>query len=156
MSEKFSEEQLSQFRTIFEKWDKNGDGTITSTEMYNHYKSFRKNFEDLTDEEPKEKKVINFDEFLKNMGCILKIAEKDGGLQEQKEIFEKYDPEKSGFISMTDLRHIMSKMAEDEGEFVDIDFDKWLQGFDTNCDSKISYEEFIAMFLELALIGSLE
>ena len=96
-----SEDQKVKFQRIFSKWDKNGDGTITTKEMFDHYQSFRT---DLESNDREDSEVINFDQFVKKMLLIEKIGGQDGGIQEQIDIFKKYDEDLDGFISISDLR----------------------------------------------------
>ena len=60
MSQQFNEAQIQLLKKIFDKWDADQDGQITTKEMSTYYKSFRKNIdlEDIEDE--KETVLMDF------------------------------------------------------------------------------------------------
>ena len=57
MSQQFNEAQIQLLKKIFDKWDADQDGQITTKEMSTYYKSFRKNI-DLEDIENEKETVL--------------------------------------------------------------------------------------------------
>ena len=90
------------------------------------------------------------------MSVVVRTSTKDGYVAELVDTFKKYDTNNDGLITLNDLKHLMSKLAEDEGEFVEIDMDKWLSTFDINGDNMFNLDEFLLMFYEQCLIGLME
>ena len=64
-------------------------------------------------------------------------------LQELKLIFNKYDYDQNGFITMDEFQRIMSNM----GRHMNInEIKSMIHSLDSNQDGKISFEEFIQLF----------
>lgn len=83
---------------------------------------------------------IDFNEFKSAMS---KKYFKEFDLEELKSIFNKYDLDQNGFITMDEFQIIMSNM----GRHMNInEIKSMIHSLDSNQDGKVSFDEFIQLF----------
>jgi len=98
-------------------FDKNGDGSITATELGTVMKSLGQSPTDtelrdmIAEVDANGDGQIDFNEFLAMMAK--KMQEGDGGEDELKEAFRVFDTDGDGFISPQELRSVMRGLGEE-------------------------------------------
>ncbi|CAG9330943.1 unnamed protein product [Blepharisma stoltei] len=147
MVEKFSEDEIENYRKIFQSMDKDASGNISSKEL-----SFalRKvgvsvNSEQI-DDIMKDVDVdsdgnLQFEEFLQ----IAAKSTKDVDAEEElKEIFMIFDRENTGFIAPGQIKHVMKSLGQpmNDEELYEI-----MGEGDRDQDGLLSFEEFTALML---------
>ncbi|XP_063691174.1 calmodulin-like isoform X5 [Bolinopsis microptera] len=145
MANKLSEEQIAEFREAFSLFDKDGDGTITTTELGTVMKSLgqspcESDLQDMINEVDADGNgTIDFKEFLEMMTKHMKEADCD---QELREAFKVFDQNGDGFISAEELKTVMRNLGE---TLTDDEIDQMIKEADSNGDGSVDYEEFCKM-----------
>ena len=145
--EYITDEQRKELQDVFDQFDKDKDGKISSNELENAMQSMGQN---PTVEEVQEmmKEVdlnqdgkIDFDEF---MTLMIKTSPENQAEEEVINAFRVFDKEGNGLISSAELKHIMmnigDKMTEEEA-------DEMVNEADIDEDGMINYEEFVRMMM---------
>ena len=145
--EYITESQRKELQDVFDQFDKDKDGKISSNELENAMQSMGQN---PTVEEVQEmmKEVdlnqdgkIDFDEF---MTLMIKTSPENQAEEEVINAFRVFDKEGNGLISSAELKHIMmnigDKMTEEEA-------DEMVNEADIDEDGMINYEEFVRMMM---------
>jgi len=137
-----TEKQISEFKEVFEIFDKDGTGDITAVELGEVMKELGLNpspeeLADIVNEADLNKDgVISFDEFLSLMSQAVKETDSE---KELLNAFEVFDKDGSGTISSDELRNVLKSLGEN---LTDAELDEMLQLADKNGDGQIDYEEF--------------
>ncbi|XP_069114918.1 calmodulin-like isoform X2 [Argopecten irradians] len=143
--EGLAEEQIEEYRMAFRVFDKDGDGTVSATELGTVMRSLGEN---PTEEELEAlvlevdtdgNGTIEFDEFVRMM------KKKDANKDSPEEIFEAFrvfDREDRGYITVDELRHIMTNLGD---KLPDEEVDEMIQLADIDGDGTVEYEEFVKM-----------
>ena len=136
-----------EIKDIFDKYDSNRDGNVTSDELANILKAININ---VSDEEIKEiieelelegNNEINYEDFV----SIVNRREKDVDTEEEVlKAFKFFDKEGNGLININDLKHIMITVCKNLSE---PEIDDMLKEADLDMDGFINYEEFIRSLL---------
>ena len=136
-----------EIKDIFDKYDSNRDGNVTSDELANILKAINL---DVSDEEIKEiieelelegNNEINYEDFV----SIVNRREKDVDTEEEVlKAFKFFDKEGNGLININDLKHIMITVCKNLSE---PEIDDMLKEADLDMDGFINYEEFIRSLL---------
>ena len=136
-----------ELKNIFDKYDSNKDGNVTSDELANILKAININ---ASDEEIKEiieelelegNNEINFENFV----SMVNRREKDVDTEEEVlKAFKFFDKEGNGLININDLKHIMITVGKNISE---AEIDDMLKEADLDMDGFINYEEFIRSLL---------
>ena len=136
-----------EIKDIFNKYDSNRDGNVTSDELANILKAININ---VSDEEIKEiieelelegNNEINYEDFV----SIVNRREKDVDTEEEVlKAFKFFDKEGNGLININDLKHIMITVSKNLSE---LEIDDMLKEADLDMDGFINYEEFIRSLL---------
>ncbi|GMN25468.1 hypothetical protein TIFTF001_000948 [Ficus carica] len=85
--------------------------------------------------------TIEFGEFLNLMARKMKENEAD---EELREAFKVFDKDQDGYISPTELRHVMINLGE---RLKDEELEQMIREADLDGDGLINYEEFVRMML---------
>ncbi|CAI9096760.1 OLC1v1032971C1 [Oldenlandia corymbosa var. corymbosa] len=138
------EEELEQ---VFKKFDVNGDGKISSSELGSIMGSLG---HPSTDEELNKmiKEVdsdgdgfINLQEFIE---LNTKDVDSDEVLENLKDAFSVFDMDKNGSISADELQNVLKSLGEDCSL---AECKKMIGGVDADGDGMISFEEFKVMMM---------
>ena len=85
--------------------------------------------------------TIDFPEFLTMMARKMKDTDSE---EEILEAFKVFDKDGNGFISASELRHVMVNLGE---ELTDEDVDEMIREADVDGDGQIGFEEFARMMM---------
>jgi len=141
-----TEEQVAEFKEAFAIFDKDGDGTVTSTEIKEVMKSLGQNPTDLELQEMIEEVdedgngSIEFDEFLVMMAK--KMKENESNCADVEAAFKVFDVDGDGFISAEELKSVMATLGE---TLTQEEIEEMIREADEDGDGKVCYEEFAKM-----------
>ncbi|CAG2241635.1 CALM [Mytilus edulis] len=136
---------VSDFKEVFELFDKDGDGTITIKELDTVMRSLGQN---PTENEVKEmvQKVdtdgngtIEFPEFLQMATDMMKSVDL---ADEVRDAFRLFDKNGDGYVTAPELKTILSNNGE---KISDEELDAMVKDADVDGDGKINYQEFVSM-----------
>ena len=136
-------------KSLFEKFDSDRDGKISSTEvviaLQNHHKSLSEDeigymmrFFDLDKDD-----VVDFAEFIK-MAKLFETNRKMTNDIQIRQLFRAADKNKDGMLSAEELKELWSLAPSDENtkRLTDNEMDDMIRSIDVNGDGKIDYKEF--------------
>ncbi|PWA40405.1 Calcium-binding EF-hand [Artemisia annua] len=136
-----------EIKTIFNRFDTNGDGKISEDELINVLKSLGSDTssEDvkriLTETDTNSDGFISLDEFV--VFCKGIAGESDGdGLNDLKEAFKLYDQDNNGVISASELHQILNGMGLN---YTLKDCENMINSVDSDGDGFVDFEEFRKM-----------
>ncbi|CCA73697.1 probable Calmodulin [Serendipita indica DSM 11827] len=115
MTDRLSEEQISEFKDAFSLFDKEGDGTITTRDLGIVMRSLGETpseaeIQDMLNEiDPDGSGTINFPDFLTMMARRMKADDVEDEIRQAFEVFAR---DGTGLISIGELRHIMIHLGE--------------------------------------------
>ncbi|XP_075781172.1 calmodulin-like protein 3 [Pelodiscus sinensis] len=148
MAESLTEEQIAEFKEAFSLFDKDGDGSITTSELGTVMRSLGQNpteaeLQNMIGElDTDGSGTIDFSEFLSMMARKMRDTDSE---EEIREAFRVFDKDKNGYISAAELRHVMTNLGE---KLTDEEVDEMIQEADRNGDGQVNYEEFVRMMTE--------
>ncbi|XP_033763698.1 calmodulin-A-like [Pecten maximus] len=146
--EQLKEDQIAEFKEAFSLFDKDGDGTITSKELGTVMRSLgqhptESDLKDMINEVDTDGNgTIDFPEFLSMMARQVRDGNED---EELVEAFRVFDKDGNGFISASELRHVMLSLGE---KLTDEEVDEMIKEADSNGDEQIDYNEFVSIMLK--------
>ncbi|GMQ11496.1 hypothetical protein CsSME_00054120 [Camellia sinensis var. sinensis] len=140
-----------EVKKVFNRFDANGDGKISATELVSVMKALQSN---ISEDEVKQMmeeldtdldgfiSLEEFASFCKGGGDIAGSAGDDGGMVGLKDAFELYDQDKNGVISAVELHQILQQL----GEKCSVqDCGRMIQSVDSDGDGFVNFEEFKKM-----------
>lgn len=140
-------EKQSECKEIFDLFDKNGDQTISSSELENLLRALgAKPTKDEIDGMIKEvdndgSGKIDYNEFLVFYSRKMNEPETEEDLIEAFRIFDR---DGNGQITREELRHVMTTLGE---KLTEEEADEMIRQADINQDGKINIEEFIKFLM---------
>ena len=147
MVENLSEETISQYRVIFELFDKDNNGKITTKELGTVMRNLGQN---PSEEELKQmirevdldgNGTIDFKEFM----CLMVKRMKDNDSDEElQEAFKVFDKDQNGFITSHELRHTMTNLGEN---LTPEEVEEMIKEADLDNDQQIDYDEFMKIIM---------
>ena len=137
----FTAEQLADYKRVFARFDKSGDGSITGSELLplmeylglpinlRQFQAFLKSVDSNNDGK------ISFDEFLVIMATKAKT-------ESLAKVFRAADINKDGYLSREELRRLLQQNGKSVSED---DMERYMAIGDRNGDGKLNYEEFTVL-----------
>ncbi|XP_041364814.1 calmodulin-A-like [Gigantopelta aegis] len=138
-----TEEQIAEFKEAFSLFDKDGDGTITTSELGIVMRSLGQNptdaeLQDMINEVDTDGNgTIEFEEFLHMMSRKMPETDND---EELREAFRVFDKDGNGYISAAELRHVMQNLGE---KLTDEEVKEMIREADLDGDGMVNYEDFM-------------
>lgn len=146
MEEQLTEEQISEFRKAFALFDRDGDGTVSAKELGEvmkvlGYTLTEPELLELMRKETENDKSesIDFPEFLSLMAKMLKDVDDE---EELLAAFRVFDKDRTGKVSVAELRHEMTKL-----ELKDDEIDELIKEVDIFGDGNVNYEEMVKILM---------
>ncbi|KAL3507785.1 hypothetical protein ACH5RR_033167 [Cinchona calisaya] len=137
--------EIVEFQEAFSLFDKNGDGCITIEELATVIRSLDQNpsEEELMDmiSEVDADGTIEFVEFLNLMAQKAKETDTE---EELKEAFKVFDKDQNGYISASELKHVMINLGE---KLTDEEVEQMIREADLDGDGQVNYDEFVKMMM---------
>ncbi|CAG8507314.1 7959_t:CDS:2 [Paraglomus brasilianum] len=140
-----SEQELKEYKETFTLFDKKGAGTIPSETLGDVLRALGQNptqteVKELAESHGSE---INFDEFVK-------VLQRPGGFapagtyEEFVDGFQVFDKKRTGYISVTELKYVLTNLGEklSEAEVEDLLKDETIDD-----NGSINYHEFVKKIL---------
>ncbi|KAH9682412.1 calmodulin-like protein 8 [Citrus sinensis] len=164
MSEVLTNEQIVEFKEAFCLFDKDGDGCITVEELATVIRSLDQNpteeeLQDMINEVDSDRNgTIEFGEFLNLMAKKMKgskyvfiyflfvMYQETDAEEELKEAFKVFDKDQNGYISATELRHVMINLGE---KLTDDEVEQMINEADLDGDGQVNYDEFVKMMMTI-------
>ncbi|KAI1295251.1 hypothetical protein EDD11_007875 [Mortierella claussenii] len=144
-----TEDQIAEFKEGFSLFDRKGNGTIEASSLGDLLRALGQNptqgqVRDLVAQaDPSGSNVINFDSFLKVL--MRPDGFKPAGTyQEFINGFKVFDKDGNGYISVGELRYVLTNLGE---KLSDAEVDELLKGVEVDKSGKVNYEEFVKMIL---------
>lgn len=138
-----TDDLVAEFKEAFMLFDKDEDGMITTAELGVVMRSLGQRPSEtelrklIGEVETCGDGIIEFNEFLQMMSKKLKDI---GNEDELKEAFKVFDKKNSGYLSSTELRHVMTSMGERMSEQ---EVEDMIKEAAPNGDGRVNYEEFV-------------
>ncbi|XP_059090628.1 calmodulin-A-like [Tigriopus californicus] len=138
-------EQIEEFKECFQMFDKDGDGTIDTTELGTVMRSLGQNpdeeeVEEMVDEADEDGSgSINFPEFI---GLMMKKQQGSQTVDDIKQAFRVFDKDGNGYVSSTELKFVMSRLGVN---FTDDELQEMVLEADIDGDGQVCFEEFYNM-----------
>ncbi|XP_057483720.1 calmodulin-2/4-like [Actinidia eriantha] len=147
MADKFTDDQIAEFKEAFILFDVDSIGCITTKGLGAVMRSLGQSptepeLHDMINEVDADGNgTIDFPEFLNLMARKIKDTDSE---EELKEAFRVFDKDLNGFISAADLSRVMTNLGE---KLTDEDIDKMIREADVDGDGQINYEEFVKVMM---------
>ena len=147
MVENLSEETINQFHTLFDLFDADNSGSITTKELGTVMRNLGQN---PSEEELKQmirevdlngNGTIDFKEFM----CLMLKRMKDNDFEEElQEAFKVFDNDQNGYINSHELRHAMVNLGENLSPE---EVEEIIKEADLDNDQQIYYDEFMKVIM---------
>ncbi|KAE8710306.1 putative calcium-binding protein CML25 [Hibiscus syriacus] len=152
----FTQTQLQEIEEVFKKFDVNGDGKISASELGSILKSLgqRPSDEELDDMikefDADGDGFIDFHEFIE---LNTKGIDYEEVLENLKDAFSVYDIDGDGSISAEELHEVLQGLGD---ECSIAECRRMISGVDNDGNGMIDFEEFKVMMMAGATFGSIE
>lgn len=145
MADKFTDEEVQEYKEAFQLFDKDGGGTISTKELKQVFEALGQNPSDedihsmISEVDQDGSGEIDFDEFLTLM------AAKQSNMTMEDELrgaFNVFDQDGSGYISSQELKQVLDNLGE---KLTEEEVDEMMKEADLDSDGQVSFEEFVKM-----------
>lgn len=142
-----TEQQKIEFKEVFSLFDKDGDGTISTTELGTVMRTLGQNPTEQEIELMIEEVDVNgdgdidFDEFCNLMIKKMKESEPE---EELVEVFKIFDKDNNDKIDWYDLKDVFKELGE---KVTDEDLKEMIEEHDMDNDKALNFEEFVRMMM---------
>ncbi|XP_010265342.1 PREDICTED: probable calcium-binding protein CML15 [Nelumbo nucifera] len=145
--------QLKELKTIFSRFDKDSDGSLTHLELAALLRSLGLRptgdqvHELLSNMDSNGNGSIEFDEFVR---VIMPDLQNEGILMNQKyllEVFQSFDQDGNGYITTAELARAMAKMGQ---PLTYRELAEMMRQADSDGDGVISFDEFATVMAKSA------
>ena len=139
------------YKRVFDLYDLNKDGTITTSELKGVMISFGYHASDqelrdiLTELDTNHNGVIDYNEFITLLQSHPAKTGEEMRAEDIVEAFRAFDRDGNGLITADELKATMAAMGQG---ISDEEVQEMIQEADLNHDGKINYEEFARMMLK--------
>ncbi|KAF1873283.1 hypothetical protein Lal_00027321 [Lupinus albus] len=142
MGKDLSDDQISSMKEAFTLFDTDSDGKIAPSELGILMRSLGGNptQAQLKAIAAEENLTAPFD-FPRFLDLMAKHMKPEPFDRQLRDAFKVLDKDSTGFVSVTELRHILTSIGE---KLEPTEFDEWIREVDVGSDGKIRYEDFIA------------
>ena len=151
LSGPLTEEEIATGKEIFEALDQDGDGKITTDDLNQALQNLGVELNEdqlkaiIAKADADGSGVVTWDEFLK---VLEKRPIKRRIEAALRELFNEFDTDNSGFISPENLRQLINDAGYAD-QVTDDDITELISRVDTTGDGKISFDEFLAVFIDV-------
>lgn len=142
MGKDASDDQVATMKEAFGLFDTDGDGRIAPSELGILMRSLGGNptQAQLKEIVAKENLTAPFD-FPRFLDLMKKHMKSEPFDRQLRDAFKVLDKDSTGFVSVADLRHILTSIGE---KLDPAEFDEWIREVDVGSDGRIRYEDFIS------------
>eukprot|EP01112_Ceratiomyxa_fruticulosa_P008867 TRINITY_DN22_c0_g1_i5.p1 TRINITY_DN22_c0_g1~~TRINITY_DN22_c0_g1_i5.p1 ORF type:complete len:149 (-),score=43.35 TRINITY_DN22_c0_g1_i5:145-591(-) len=138
---KLTEQQIAEFKEAFALFDRDNDGKITTGELGTVMRSLGQNptqaeLKDIIKEIDDGSGTVDFATFLTTMQRKMKHSDNE---EEIREAFKVFDKNGNGFVSVAELRHVLTTIGE---KLTREEVDGMLKEARL-VDGQINFEEFV-------------
>lgn len=138
-----SEERLKELREIFDMFDDDNSGTVSTSELANAMRNMGLNPTEKEVQELIRDKVegdeLTFEQFVKLTEDMDNPADEE---EEMRQAFSVFDKDGSGTITAEELRVVMMNLGE---KMTEEEVDEMVREADLDGDGEINYQEFVKM-----------
>ena len=145
-----SADEIEEIKEAFDIFDVDNSGSISAQELLNAMKSLNfdtKNpaiFQMIADFDTDENGQIEFDEFLDMMTA--RISDRNTR-DDLKRVFNLFDEERKGHISVDNLRRVARELGE---EISEEELKEIIQRADLDADKQLTFDDFYAVMTKKA------
>ncbi|XP_033728846.1 calmodulin-like [Pecten maximus] len=145
MAQSLTDDQRAALQDAFNKFDIDGNGSITAGELGLAMRSIGENpstreIREIVDAADLNRNgTIEFEEFVEMVAERLKDFD---AVSEMKEAFEVFDRDGDGFLDRDDIRKAMSGLGV---SLTEPEVTEMMEVADTDKDGRLNYKEFVAM-----------
>lgn len=150
-----SESEIEEVREAFNLFDVNGSGTIDPRELKEAMKSLGYDAKNqviadmIADLDKNGRGEIDFDAFLDIFN--LQMGGSGDSKEDIKKIFNLFDDEKKGCISLQNLKRVARDLGENMS---DAELLEMIERADTDNDGLISFDDFYEVMTKAATLGT--
>ena len=148
LSGMLTDHQIHELKEAFDGIDKNGDGTVSTSELGTLTKSMGMDLDDAELEALIKKSDLNGDGTLAfSEICTLVAREIENRKKQAKYIeeFKSFDKDGNGFINRAELRQVVKKLKK---KCTEEQIDDLIRRVDQDGDGNINYKEFVKALTE--------
>ncbi|XP_043701817.1 probable calcium-binding protein CML18 [Telopea speciosissima] len=142
-------EDMEELERVFNRFDANGDGKISSTELGNVLNALGSESSPeqihrmMTEIDTDGDGYIDLKEFADfHRGSSIDDADAGNGMKELKDAFDMYDKDQNGLISVNELHMVLKSLGE---KCTIQDCSKMITSVDADGDGNVNFEEFKTM-----------
>ena len=147
-AEQLTEEQIAEFKELFDFFDKDGDGKITTKEQGTVMRNSGQNPTEaevqgkINEVDADGNGTVDFEEFLQMMARKMKNANSEEEFIEAWKVFNK---DGNRYITAAELKYALTHLGE---KVTDEEVNEMIGEEDKDGDGRVNYEEFVKMMMK--------